>query len=193
MGQTRLYPRETAAPSLVVTDAECMAHARVELDSELPQLQLYARAAQSHIEALCDLPLSRRSYVATASHWPQAGPLGGWEIWIQQTASIDGIEFVDAAGAPSVLDAEGYSLSDRLRTASIQFKDGFDFPAILPGSPISISLTAGYAANACDDLLKALVLMGMSDMYDNRSAALSPSVQAAMAGVLVRYRLFGIA
>lgn len=192
MSSVRLFPRETGAPALVVTDAECMNHARVDLESELPQLQLYARAAQAHIETWCDLPLTRRSFIATASDWPSAGPLGGWEVWLQQIESIDEIEYLDGDGNPAILPAGDYALRNRLRAGLIHFPAGFGFPGILPGSDISISLTAGYAANACDDLLKALVLMGMSDMYDNRSAALSPSVQAAMAGMLVRYRLLGI-
>lgn len=188
----RLYPRETGAVAMVVTEAECAAQARVDLPAEVPQLLFYARAAQAWVEQMIAAPLTPRALVARADVWPETGSIGGWWLWMQQVTAVTAIDYLDAAGQPQSLPAE-WRLVERGGVSQLRWPAEYAFPELLPNSEISISLTAGYPLNGCNELLRAAVLGAMTDMYDNRSTAISAPVQDAMRHLLRPFCLPGLA
>lgn len=179
-----LFPQPVGAPAqLVVTAEECMAHARVDLEDDAAQLLKYAAAAQSMVERHIETPLTERAMEAFADCWPAAG----WRVMQGKIRSVDAIRYIDAAGAEQTLEPSAYVLRERLRAGLIRFT-GDPLPDIAPQSEITVSLTAGWSTNGCDDVLKQTVLLLTSNLYDNRGT-LHQDTQTCMEALLAPFRL----
>lgn len=159
------YPATVAAPTTEpVTLAQAKAQARVDGSDEDAGIIAAIAAARAHIEKACGVRFASRSGVvmkcdgfADLARLPEA-----------PVSAIASITYLDTAGASQTLSTDVYELRADGIEAAVVLKYNQTWPAIQPGSRITVTATVGYAATPEDITLAMLMLV--SQYYDNRNA-----------------------
>lgn len=160
------YPATVAAPTTEpVTLAQAKAQCRIEgadTDSDLVLNQLIA-AARAHVEAYCGVRFAARDNVALLcdgfeelARLPEA-----------PVASVASISYVDTDGASQTLASSVYELRADGIEAAIVLKYNQTWPAIRPGSRITVTGTIGAAPTA--SVFHAMVML-IAHWFENREA-----------------------
>lgn len=121
----------------------------VELTAELA-------AALAHAEVYCGIRILPQTVDMTCSGFCDLARLPAAPL-----RAISAISYVDPAGAPQTLGGSVYEAHLDGLMPSIALAYGAAWPAIRPGSRITVTATAGYATPAAvpGDMLMALILL----------------------------------
>jgi uncharacterized phiE125 gp8 family phage protein len=162
------YSATVAAPSPEpITAAQVKAQCRIDGTDEDTLIDTYIKAARAHIEAMCGVRFAARTGVVFKcdsfcdfEKFPEA-----------PVTSITSISYVDTEGATQTLSTDVYELRADGLTVSIALKYNQTWPAIQPGSRITVTVAMGYAT-APDDIIAAMLLT-VAHWYANREAVIS--------------------
>ncbi|QUT04838.1 head-tail connector protein [Sphingobium phenoxybenzoativorans] len=147
---------------------QAKAHLRVDGDDEDDLISSCIVEARGWVEDYTGLILTSRAIVESVSAFDAR--LRAWPI-----TTLETISYTDTDGLSQTLASADYTAQLTTRPARITAAPGVRFPALLPNTRISVSLTAGFtdAAAMIDfapNLLRAMKIM-LTEYYDNRGAA----------------------
>jgi uncharacterized phiE125 gp8 family phage protein len=164
----------TPAASEPVTLDEAKAHLRVTHGSDDLLIAGQISAAREHIERVIGYPIVTTVLRATLDCWPPVIILPRCPI-----ASVDAIEYTDAAGADQVLAPADYSVDLSGGGARVRPAFGKSWPSLraVPAA-VRVSYTAGRAAADVQPSLKAALLLTVGDLYENAEAQVVGSIIA---------------
>ncbi|UNK78064.1 phage head-tail connector protein [Sphingopyxis granuli] len=158
------YPVAPVAPvvepvSLVQAKAQC----RVIGTDEDDALDLYIASARAHAEAYCGAAFAERTLVARCDSFTDMARLP-----FAPVNSVTSIVYDDTIGTTQTLSATVYELRADGLDAAIVLKPGAAWPAVQPGSRITLSASVGTIP--LDDVLHAMLLF-IADSFDRREHA----------------------
>lgn len=164
----------TPAAAEPVTLDEAKAHLRVVHDSDDLLIAGQVSAAREHIERLIGYPVVTTVLRATLDCWPPVIVLPRCPI-----ASVDAVEYTDAAGADQVLPTTDYVVDLSGGGARIRPAFGKSWPT-LRAAPAAVRVTyiAGRAPVDVPPSLKAALLLMVGDLYENAEAQVVGSIIA---------------
>lgn len=159
------YPASITTPAAAepVTLEEAKAHLRVDGSDEDALIEGVIAAARAHVEAYCAVPFATQTIEAKCDGFADFSRLP-----VAPVQSVGAITYLDTAGAPQTLSADVYELRADGLEASIVLKYGQTWPAVQPGSRITMVAVVGYAA-APEDVKQALLLL-IGHWYEHREA-----------------------
>lgn len=143
----------TAATGEPVSDAEAKAQAVIDFADDNDLVTRLIKAARAHVERYCGVRFATQTVsvacdqFADMCRFPEA-----------PATSITSIKYFDTDGAEQTLAASVYELRADGLEPSIALKYGQSWPAIRPGSRITVVAVVGYAA-APDDVKHAILLL----------------------------------
>lgn len=158
------YPVAPVTPAVEpVSLAQAKAQCRVIGTDEDDALDLYIASARAHAEAYCSAAFAERTLVTHCDSFTDMARLP-----FAPVNSVTSIEYIDVAGAAQTLSATIYELRADGLDAAIVLKPGAAWPAVKPGS--RITLTASVGTVPPDEVLHAMLLF-IADSFDRREHA----------------------
>lgn len=147
------------------------------------KLALLITAARRHVEKVCGLYFGARAVVMTSDTFSDLSRLP-----VAPVSAVASIGYIDPDGASQVVPAEIYELvrhdEDGIEPAIVPVY-GASWPVIQPGSPITLTLTAGFAV-APGDVHHAMLLW-IDDAFASREPA-PAGVWTTIDSLLCNYR-----
>jgi uncharacterized phiE125 gp8 family phage protein len=154
-----------------VTLAQAKAHLRVDFDDEDSTITALIAAATRAVENRV-----QRRYCTQTVEWViQNFPMCGLRLPLAPVASVDSVQYTNADGSVSTLDADSYVVTSQ-GTATVLYPAlGAIWPLAWPGpKPVAITFTAGGAAAAVEAHVTAAILLMIGHLYQNREAVVLP-------------------
>lgn len=135
------YPSAVTVPATeVVTIAEARQQARSDIDTDLDaELTRLITVARNHVEKYCGIRIGAQTIVAKCDSFDDLARLPEAPV-----TSIDSIEYIDTEGAPQTLSTGVYELRADELEAGVVLKFNQSWPALQPGSRISLTAVVGY-------------------------------------------------
>lgn len=136
------YPSAvTVAATELVTIAEARQQARSDTDTDLDaELTRLITVARNHVESYCGIRIGAQTIVAKCDSFNDLARLPDAPV-----SSITSIAYVDTDGNPQTLSTEVYELRADDLDVSVVLKFNQSWPAIQPGSRVTITAVVGYA------------------------------------------------
>ena len=158
------YPVVPVTPAVEpVSLAGAKTQCRVIGTDEDDAFDLYIASARAHAEAYCGVAFAERTLVAHCDSFADMTRLP-----FAPVNTVTSITYVDMTGAAQPLSATVYELRADGLDAAIVLKPGAAWPAVQPGS--RITLTASVGTIPPDDVLHAMLLF-IADSFDRREHA----------------------
>lgn len=156
------YPSTvTVAPTTEpVTLAEVKAQCLIESDDDDAPLTRLIKAARSHVEEYCNARWAEQTIVCQCDRFTDFARLSEGPL-----KSVTSIAYVDASGATQTIDEAVYEACIDGLEPSIQLKPGQSWPAIRPGS--RITLTAVFGGTLPDSVHHAMLVF-IDSAYSDR-------------------------
>jgi uncharacterized phiE125 gp8 family phage protein len=117
--------------------------------------------ARDHVERYCGTPLATQTVEAKCDCFGDMTRLS-----LAPAQSVTSIEYVDTAGAQQTLAASVYEERFDGLEAAIVTKHGQNWPAIQPGSRITLTAVVGY--EEFPPSIKHAMLLWIADAYEQR-------------------------
>lgn len=154
-----------AATAEPITSAEAKAQCRVDSDDDNDLLGRLISAARDHVEHYCGARFASQAVEMKCDAFADfvrlpEGPVTG----------ITSITYVDTAGAVQTLSTDAYDLLPDGLEGSIVLKSGQRWPAIRPGSRITVTAVVGY--EIVPAAVKHAILMLIATWYAQRENVL---------------------
>ena len=147
------YPSTaTEAPTTEpVTLDEVKKQCLVDSDDDDALLTRLIKAARSHVEKYCNARWAEQTLACQCDSFADFARLSEGPL-----KSVTSVQYVDAAGETQTLDAAVYEARKDGLEPSIAFKPGQSWPAIRPGS--RITLTADFGGDVPDAVHHAMLV-----------------------------------
>lgn len=159
------YPAKvTAIDSDPITLAEAKAQCRVDVGDDDGQLQDLIAAARDHIEKYCNIRLAEQTVEVKCDSFTDMDRLP-----VAPAQSVTAIAYRDTTGAEQTLSSDVYEARFDDLEAAIVLQYGQRWPAIQPGSRITLTAVVGY--EALPPAMKVAMLMFIADSYYQRENA----------------------
>jgi uncharacterized phiE125 gp8 family phage protein len=174
------YPAsiETAAVAEPVSWDEAEAHLRLDGDTtEQTLVNRLIAAARAHVEAYTGTRLASQTVAVKCDSFADMARLP--EAPVQ---SVTSIEYVNTAGTAQTLSTDVYELRAEGIEAAIVRKYNQVWPAIRPGSRITLTAVVGYAT-APQDVRHAMLLL-VGAWYENREQTVIGTIAANLPSAL---------
>lgn len=152
-----------AATAEPVSDSEAKAQATIDFTDDNALVTRLIAAARAHVEKYCGVRFASQTVsvscdrFADMCRFPEA-----------PATSITSIKYIDVDGAEQTLPTSVYELRADGFEPSVALKYGQAWPAMRPGSRITVVAVVGYTA-APDDVKHAMLLL-MAHWYASREA-----------------------
>jgi len=136
------YPSAvTVAATELVTIAEARQQARSDSDTDLDaELTRLITVARNHVESYCGIRIGAQTIVAKCDSFDDLARLPDAPV-----TSITSIAYVDPDGVTQTLATSVYELRADDLDAAVVLKFNQSWPAIQPGSRITLTAVVGYA------------------------------------------------
>ena len=136
------YPSAVTVPATeLVTIAEARQQARSDSDTDLDtELTRLITVARNHVEKYCGIRIGSQTIVAKCDSFDDMARLPE-----APAISITSITYVDTGGATQTLSTDVYELRADDLDAAVVLKFNQSWPAIQPGSRITLTSVVGYA------------------------------------------------
>jgi uncharacterized phiE125 gp8 family phage protein len=151
----------TGVSSEPITLAEAKVQVRVGGAAEDTLIQRLITTARDHVEKVCGQYFAQRTVEVHCDAFCDFARLE-----VLPVITVSGIDYIDGAGAPQVLDDSIYDLRSDGLEASIITKPGNTWPTIQRGSRIKVTADVGVAG-APPTVVHAMMLL-IGAWYDNR-------------------------
>jgi len=176
------YPASIVTPASaeLVTLAEVKAQAIIDHSDDDELLGRLIEAARSHVEGYCNLILAEQIVAVRCEGFRDLTRLP-----VAPVQDIETIKYVDVTGAEQTLPETVYELQADDLEVSIALKAGQRWPAIQPGSRITVSALTGY--DAVPAAIKHAMLLWIADNYAMRGSTAADGFTAFDA-LLCNYR-----
>jgi uncharacterized phiE125 gp8 family phage protein len=159
------YPvKITAIDSEPITIDEVKAQCLVDSDDDDAELENLIAAARDHVERYCNIRLATQTVEVKCDSFADMERLP-----VAPAQSVTSIEFRDTAGATQTVSADVYEERFDDLEAAIVLKYGQRWPAIQPGSRITLTAVVGY--EAVPPAVKVAMLVFIADSYNQRENA----------------------
>lgn len=159
------YPAKvTDEPDEPITLAEAKAQCRVDTGDDDGQLQDLIAAARDHIEKYCNIRLAEQTVEVKCDSFSDMERLP-----VAPALSVTSIEYRDTIGAARLLSTDVYEERFDDLEAAIVLQYGQRWPAIQPGSRITLTAVVGY--ETLPAAVKVAMLMFIADTYYQRENA----------------------
>jgi len=157
------YPAsiETSASAEPVTLAEVKAQAIIDDNDNDELIGRLIRVARSHVEAYCNIALAEQIVAARCDGFSDLARLP-----IAPVQDIESIKYVDAAGAEQTLPDTVYELRNDDLEVSVVLKAGQRWPAVQPGSRITVKALVGY--DEVPAAIRHAMLLWIAENYAKR-------------------------
>jgi uncharacterized phiE125 gp8 family phage protein len=157
------YSASIATPPSVepVTVAEVKAQAIIDHGDDDEFLGRLIATARSHVEAYCNIDVAEQTVSVRCDRFDDFVRLP-----IAPVQDIDSIKYVDAAGVEQTLPDTVYELRNDDLEVSLVLKAGQRWPAIQPGSRITVTGLVGY--EELPPAIKHAMLLWIAESYANR-------------------------
>lgn len=162
------YPATvTIAADELVTIGQARQQARTDIDADFDaELTRDIAAARNHVEAYCGIRIGSQTVVAKCDAFEDMARVEEVPL-----VSVTSIQYVDTDGATQTLSTSVYEVRSDDLEASIVLKYAQSWPAIQPGSRITLTAVVGYAA-APPAVLHAMLLR-IADFFKDHEAMAS--------------------
>ncbi len=150
-----------AAASEPIDLATAKAQLRVDFDDDNELIERLIEASRNHVEKYCGIRLATETVTAKCDAFSDMA-------WLPDAPvqSVTSIVYTDTAGAEQTLADTVYELRADGLEASIVLKYGQQWPAILPGSRITLTAVVGYAT--VPPAVMQAVILNISESYEQR-------------------------
>lgn len=160
------YPTKvtTAATSEPVTAEEAKRRLHITFDDDDPDIDLMIKSARDHAEKYCNVRFASQTVEMKCDGFcdfvrlPEA-----------PANNVTSIAYIDTTGAPQTLPDTVYELRNDGFEVSIVTKYSQQWPAIQPGSRITVTAVVGYTD--APPAVKQAILLFLGDIYENRENA----------------------
>ncbi|PBB94965.1 head-tail connector protein [Mesorhizobium sp. WSM3862] len=155
------YPATVTTPAAnePVSLVEAKRQVRIDFEDDDEYLTDLISVARSHAEKYCNVYLAPQTVAAKADDWCDFRHLP-----VGPAQSVTSIAYVDSTGNPQTLAGTVYEL----RNDAIVLKYGQNWPAIHPGSLITLTVAVGTAD--VQPAIKHAILVRVADLYESRES-----------------------
>lgn len=184
--------RLTDAATEPVSLAEAKAHLRVTAADDDTLIEALIKAARQACENELGRALITQIWQKTLDVFPES-----IDLPYPPVQAVQSIDYLDEAGALTVLPAASYTLDDRSEPAWLVPAYDYEWPATLDAvNAVTVTYTAGYGdATAVPEAIKAWIKLHVGHLYENREATLigAPIVPLPfLNGLLDGYRVVSV-
>lgn len=169
------YPASitVAAAAEPVTLAEAKAQCRIDDTSSDTILGIQIAAARAHVEAYCGVRFAEQTVAIKCDNFDDFA-------WLPEAPvqSITSITYVDTAGATQTLADTVYEERFDGLSAEIVLKHGQTWPAIQPGSRITVTAVVGY--EEVPESVKQAMLLLIGFWFENRETVNVGNITTAL-------------
>jgi uncharacterized phiE125 gp8 family phage protein len=160
------YPTKITIPatSEPVTTADAKRRLRIDFSDDDADIDLMIESARDHAEKYCNTRFATQTVEMKCDGFCDLERLPEAPI-----SSITSISYVDTDGATQTLATSVYELRNDGLEAAIVTKYGQQWPAIQPGSRITVTAVVGYAEAPA--AVKHAILLFIADAYEVRENA----------------------
>lgn len=144
----------TAATAEPVTLAQVKEQSRIDHADDDTKLERLITAARAHVEKRCAVRFASQTVTVKCDCFDDMARLPEAPV-----SSITSISYVDTAGATQVLATSVYELRADGIEAAVVLKYNQTWPAIQPGSRITVVAVVGYATAPADVAHSILLLV----------------------------------
>ena len=174
-----------------ITLEEAKNYLRVDVTDDDILISDLITAARMFAEAYTWRAILPTTYEYYLESWPVYGVI---ELPNPPLISVDFVRYTTANNVQFTLDASSYIVDTANEPGRVILKPNYSWPAdeLLPGLPIVIRFTAGYAV--VPKPVRQAMLMLVAHWYENREAAGERSIKEiafAVESLLGQYRFFG--
>lgn len=165
----------TAAASEAVSVLDARRQCAIE-DEETgfdPLLTRLIAAARDHVERYCGVRIGAQTLSMACDGWCDLERLPEAPV-----SSVTSVTYVDTDGATQTLSTSVYEVRTSGLDAGMVLKYGQAWPAMRPGSRITVVAEAGYAT-APAALTHAMLLL-IGHWYSNRESVITGTITAAL-------------
>lgn len=173
-------PKVTVQPTEPVSREEAKRQCVVLHDGDDALFDAYIAAARDHVERYCGTPLATQTVEVKCDCFADMDRLP-----LAPAQSVTSIAYVDTAGLPETLATSVYEHRFDGLDAAIVTKYGERWPAIQPGSRITLTAVVGY--ETLPPSIKHAMLLWIAEAYENRENAAAPG-WTAFDALLCNYR-----
>lgn len=176
------YPSAVTVPATeLVTIAEARQQARSDTDTDLDaELTRLITVARNHVEKYCGIRIGAQTIVAKCDSFDDLARLPDAPV-----ASITSIEYIDTDGAQQTLATSVYELRADDLEAAVVLKFNQSWPAIQPGSRITVTAVVGYVT--APPAVHHAMLVRIADHFTDHEAVVIDGLTTFDA-LLVNYR-----
>lgn len=147
-----------------ITLAEAKAQCLVDSTDDDGQLKNLIAAARGHVEKYCNIRLAEQAVEVKCDSFADMARLP-----VAPALSVTSIEYRDTTGAEQTLSTDVYEERFDDLEAAIVLQYGQRWPAIQPGSRITLTAVVGY--ETLPPAVKVAMLMFIADSYNQRENA----------------------
>ncbi|MCO6423832.1 phage head-tail connector protein [Sinorhizobium meliloti] len=160
------YPTKVTIPatSEPVTTEEAKRRLHVDFADDDADIGLLVKSARDHIEKYCNVRFASQTVEMKCDGFCDFKRLPEAPV-----SSVTSVTYVDTDGATQTLATSIYELRSDDLEAAIVTKYGQQWPAIQPGSRITVTGVVGYAD--APPAVKHAALLWVADAYENRENA----------------------
>ncbi|RVG43589.1 head-tail connector protein [Sinorhizobium meliloti] len=133
--------------------------------------EMFISAARDHVERYCGTPLATQTVEVKCDSFCDMARLS-----LAPVQSVTSITYVDTDGTAQTVATSIYELRADGLEAAIVTKYGQHWPAIRPGSRITLTAVVGYADLPAS--IKHAMLLWIADAYENRENDTAPAWSA---------------
>lgn len=173
------YPVSDSVATEPVTRADAQAQVAADEADFNTSLDMLIAAARAHVEGYCN-----RLFASHAMAWTCDGFSDFGRLPAAPAVSISAITYVDADGSGQTLGAEVYDLRQDGLEPRITLKAGQSWPAIQPGSRITVN--GVFGGHLPHDVKHAILLL-VGDGFTTRENVARP-VWTAVDALLANHR-----
>ena len=160
-------PRVTVQPSEPITKEEAKRQSVVLHSDDDTLFDALIAAARDHVERYCGTPLATQTVEVKCD-----GFCDFERLPLAPVQEVTSISYVDTAGAPQTLATNVYEGRFDGLEAAIVRKYGQQWPAIQPGSRITLIAEVGY--EELPPSIRHAMLLWIAEAYEQRENAAAP-------------------
>ncbi|RVN04656.1 head-tail connector protein [Sinorhizobium meliloti] len=160
------YPSKitVAATAEPISEAEAKRRLHITFEDDDDDIALMIAGVRDHAEKYCNVRFASQTVEMKCDGFCDLGRLPEAPV-----SAVSSIEYIDTAGAEQTLADTVYELRNDGFEVAIFTKYGQQWPAIQPGSRITVTAVVGYADAPA--AVKQAMLLYIGDAYENRENA----------------------